>query len=103
MQLNYSTQFNPTNNADLPFVPDAIFVGIGGHISMTSYFSNETIVWNNVQSGSLLNFSPKYIHYDGTTARNIILIKSSNQDINAVYCVKMDFSSHINSGLVSTI
>lgn len=62
----------PSDNADLSFIPKAIYVGTGGDLIVSSSRTNSEVVFRNVPSGSILDIRPAAIRDTGTTASDLV-------------------------------
>lgn len=72
-----SVAVTPDDIKDLPAIPEALYIGTGGHLKMagaTSHPSSAGTIWKNVPSGSLLPFRARRIFATGTTATDIVAI-----------------------------
>ncbi|MEI7443274.1 MAG: hypothetical protein WCK28_00150 [Burkholderiales bacterium] len=61
------------DNADLPFIPRAVYVGNAGDMTVVDYFDRTTLI-PNVPGGSVLPGRFKKILASGTTASGFVLI-----------------------------
>ncbi|WP_298336251.1 hypothetical protein [uncultured Erythrobacter sp.] len=62
----------PSDNADLSFVPKAIFIGTGGDLVVSSASSNSEVIFRNVPSGAVLDIRPVAVRETGTTATDLV-------------------------------
>lgn len=62
----------PNDNAALPFLPKAIYVGVGGNLVARAIDSGSDVTFTNVTSGSLLDIRLTSVRATGTTASNLI-------------------------------
>lgn len=58
---------------ELPFLPRAIYVGVGGDLA-TQDQDGADAVWKNVPSGTILPFRPVMIRAAGTTATALLAL-----------------------------
>ena len=70
---SYSVTPHDTNEIG-PYVPRAIYVGVGGDIAMELEGDETSIVWVGVPTGALLPVKARIILATGTTATNIIAL-----------------------------
>lgn len=64
----------PHDVNELPTIPKALYVGVGGDIVMRGKAGTVDQTWKNVPSGAVLAFRARYIRATGTTATNILAI-----------------------------
>jgi hypothetical protein len=62
----------PNDNASLPFLPKAIYVGTGGNLVVRAIDSNSDVTFTNVASGTILDVRVTSIRAAGTTAANLV-------------------------------
>ena len=63
----------PDDANDLPYLPRAVFVGQGGDVSVR-LAGGATVVFQNVQGGSVLPLRAAGINATGTTAAAIVAL-----------------------------
>lgn len=63
----------PDDNADLVFMPRAVYVGTSGHLTFRDR-EGETITLNNLAAGVFHPLAPKRIMSTGTTATDIVIV-----------------------------
>jgi hypothetical protein len=63
----------PSDVADIPDLPRAIYVGQGGNVS-ARMIGGQTVLFSNAQAGSFLPIRAKGINATGTTAANLVAI-----------------------------
>lgn len=68
------TPVTPSNSVNLSFVPQALYIGVAGDISLTDADGN-TVVFT-VAAG-ILDLSPVRVNATGTTATNIVALYQS--------------------------
>ncbi len=64
----------PHNTNALTDIPKALYVGVGGDITMRGLNGAADVLWKNVQSGQIIPFRAQFIRSTGTTATNIVAI-----------------------------
>ena len=57
---------------DLPRVTKAIYVGVGGNVTLRSRNGQEDVTFQNVPSGAILDVRVKAVRATGTTASGIV-------------------------------
>jgi hypothetical protein len=62
----------PNDSQDLTLFTKAIYVGTGGSITLRTVNSDADVVFNNVQSGSILDIRCRAIRTTGTSAAGIV-------------------------------
>ena len=55
-------------------VPKALFVGVGGQITLRGISGNTDVVFKNVASGSILDVRARFVRAIGTTATDIVAL-----------------------------
>lgn len=55
-------------------VPNWIWVGTGGNITMQGMDSTANVVFKNVPNGTAIFFRPQYIRTTGTTAADLVAV-----------------------------
>lgn len=60
------------DNADLPQIPRALWVGTGGSLSVIFTPGTDPVSLTNVPNGSLLPISPSRVRSAGTSASDIV-------------------------------
>lgn len=63
----------PDDGADLPVMPRAVFVGVTGDLS-ARLAGGQTVLFRNVQAGSLLPVRATGVNATGTTAAGIVAL-----------------------------
>lgn len=63
---------SPDDNADLPQATKALYVGVGGDISLLSVGSDIVVTFVGVVSGSILPVRVRAVHVTGTTADALV-------------------------------
>lgn len=63
----------PSDTANLPQVPRAIHVGVGGNVVMVDR-DGRTCTFQNVASGQMLVCAPVQIRSSGTTASGLVAL-----------------------------
>ena len=66
----------PHDGNALAEIPEAIYIGTGGQITMRGPDGTMDAVWKNVPSGSTLPFQAQYIRATGTTAQDMLALYS---------------------------
>ena len=69
----YATAVTPSDSTDLTKVARALYVGTGGNISLNTP-DGATVLFSNVQAGSILPIRAKRINATNTTASNIVAL-----------------------------
>lgn len=64
----------PHNTDALVDIPKALYVGVGGDITMRGVNGTVDVLWKNVQTGQIIPFRAQFIRATGTTATNIVAI-----------------------------
>jgi hypothetical protein len=62
----------PSNTAELPVLPKAIYVGSGGSIVLRAIDSTQDVTFTNVPSGTILDVRAVALRQSGTTAGNLV-------------------------------
>lgn len=62
----------PNDSAGLPSLPKAIYVGVGGDVTLRAADSAQDVTFVNVPSGTILDVRTAFIRATGTTAGNIL-------------------------------
>jgi len=67
----------PNDGTDLTDIPKAVYVGVGGDITMIGSGAPADAVgvqWKNVAAGSMIPFRPRRILATGTTAASMLAV-----------------------------
>ena len=64
----------PSDVAALPFIPKAIYVGVGGDIAMRGAGDSGDSLWRNVPDGALLPFRASHVRATGTSAGALLAL-----------------------------
>jgi hypothetical protein len=70
----------PNDETALAEIPDMIYVGRGGNIRMKGKNDYNDILWENIPSGTFINFNPVQIYERDTTAADIVLLYTTTMD-----------------------
>lgn len=62
----------PDDEAALPIVPKAVYVGTGGTVRLRGMNDSDAISWINVPSGGLIPLRASHVLATGTTATDLI-------------------------------
>lgn len=68
---------SPNDDAVFDPPPTAVFIGTGGHISLTDA-DGDVAVFKNIPNATILPLQPSRIRATGTTAQDIVLIFRSD-------------------------
>lgn len=63
----------PNDSTDLTLTARALYIGTGGNVNLDT-ISGTTIVFSNLQTGSILPLQVKRVRSTSTTASNIIAL-----------------------------
>lgn len=69
----YATVVTPSDSTDLTKVARALYVGTGGNVNLDTP-DGATVVFSNVQAGSILPVRVKRVRSTSTTASNIVAL-----------------------------
>lgn len=64
----------PSDQAPLPMIPKAIFVGAGGDVALRAVDDTQVVTFRNVPDGSILPVRAIEIRATGTTADALVLL-----------------------------
>jgi hypothetical protein len=63
---------SPSDSTDIPDLPRAIWIGVGGDITLMAAGDTTSRLFKNVSSGTLLPIRARRIYSTGTTAQSLI-------------------------------
>ena len=64
----------PSDTAELPIVPKALYVGTGGTVVLRGEAGDADVTFRNVASGSVLDVRARWVRQTGTTAADIVAL-----------------------------
>jgi len=64
----------PDDEAELPRVPKALYIGTGGDIALRGVGADTDATFRNVPSGFLLPVRAQFVRATGTTAEDIVAL-----------------------------
>lgn len=67
-----SFAITPSDSVVLPYITRAIYIGVGGDVSLILTKDNSAVLFKNVVAGSLLPLRVKQVMNTNTTATNIV-------------------------------
>ena len=62
----------PSDTEELPVVPNGIYVGTGGDITLRTIYSDEDVTYKNLPDASYLPLNVKFVRATGTTASGLV-------------------------------
>ena len=71
---NGAAGITPSNSADLPVYARAIYVGVGGNITVDMTDSGTNITFLAVPQGTILPVQVKRVYSTGTSATNLVAL-----------------------------
>lgn len=66
----------PSDTDDLATTADALFIGVGGDVTVDMYDTGTNITFKNVASGVVLPITVNRVYSTGTTATNILALRN---------------------------
>lgn len=64
----------PSDTADLPVLPKALYVGSGGTVVVRTVEATADVTFRNVASGQVLDVRAQFVRATGTTATDIVAL-----------------------------
>lgn len=64
----------PSDSADLPVLPKALYVGGGGTVVLRTVDASADVAFRNVAAGQVLDVRAQFVRAAGTTATDIVAL-----------------------------
>jgi hypothetical protein len=64
----------PSDSTELQFLPKALYIGVGGNLSLVAEEDSAAVTLQNVASGSIIPVRAKLVRATGTTASGIVAL-----------------------------
>lgn len=71
---NNAASVTPNDSADLPIAARALYIGVGGNVSVDMVGGQESVVFANVPGGTVLPVRVKRVNSTGTTATTMLAL-----------------------------
>lgn len=62
----------PHDSNELPILPKALYIGVGGNVTLRAADDSADVVFQNVAAGSILRVRARFVRAAGTTASAIL-------------------------------
>ena len=71
---SHAAAVTPSDAVELTAIPRALYVGVGGDLTVRLADSTADVLFKNVSSGQVLDIQARFIKATGTTATSVIAL-----------------------------